>query len=1059
MFKIINRFLRLFLVLLILLVLLPGFVENPGVITLVPPYTSNNALFKDSETDFIHLSAYNKTDSIVILNNDDFQKYASSGDGSASNPYVLENYYVSGTSLDLVLILGTTAHFILRDSIIIGQNVGSYGVHLSAVSNGIIQNVKVYNTTQNLIYLFHSFNITVQNNYLNNGSIGLNVLEGGNITITNNVITKCNSEGIYEKDVSLLHVNNNYLENVSNGIKLETCTEPVWIINNTIREYGDEGIYFLQTNNVEVRNNSIIGGQHGVSSSKSDNITLLLNRFENLVTGVAPSGSNWLIANSSFVNFETGISFLSRRENNTVSGNTLINGSYGFVCYFQKNLVVENNVLQNIHLFGITIYEVSSSNFTENQIDGPKDAGISVSTATNVRFTNNVVGGGFVFREEKSSAYKTLVFSNNSYAGLPIIVEWNMFNMSFTGGDFYQIIGFNASHVYVHDAFLPSAIGVGLSFRDSSFLSINNVTISEAGDSGIKILNSDNIDINKFSVTAISGASGIYFENVVNVSITNSIFYRGSHGAHFVNVTNGFVYGSTFASASKGILIESPSNNFTVNNTIFYKNTEGLKTAGTDELLCYNNTFIMNDYGIRLESESNVIVTYNTFTLNSYYAILVIGMSSANLTVQWNDFKENNHNPGASSQLKDDGSSGSSYDYNYFDDWTTPDVDNNGIVDTPYALDGNGGYSCPHPLTNPIYYLTSSVFTNLFMNDLVTGLVNISWIPVMHSRGFEVFYDVFLSSDNQFTWIGIAYNLTTPWFLWDSSTIEPGKYWLKVLVHSADLLTGEIPAVLVNVQEPLSSPAFVFPVNGTVVSGNVLVSWSNASSSVWAYTVQYTLLYSTNGVDWYILYSVVGGTSYIWGTTTVEDADYYLKVIAYYEQGIGTVSSNILWLKVHNTPPSTVDLLSPILYSSLNDQVNVTWTKSTTTLNASVTYSVYYKAITGMEWILIGNTNETKLLWNTSTLTPDKYLLRIDALDSLGLSSSSYFSYFTVEQMSFPLTESSSGTTSGGNASKLLNSLQNLLSWQIGAILAFVLVLIETGLLLRGKFKKIPRKQ
>jgi len=81
--------------------------------------------------------------------------------------------------------------------------------------------------------------------------------------------------------------------------------------------------------------------------------------------------------------------------------------------------------------------------------------------------------------------------------------------------------------------------------------------------------------------------------------------------------------------------------------------------------------------------------------LNYGYGVLIEGDVGEN-AVNWNDFIGNNQ--GNSSQAYDANGSKDFFEYNHWSDWTSPDVNADGIVDTPYAIDGSANNSDPYPL-------------------------------------------------------------------------------------------------------------------------------------------------------------------------------------------------------------------------------------------------------------------------------------------------------------------------------------------------------------------------
>jgi hypothetical protein len=62
---------------------------------------------------------------------------------------------------------------------------------------------------------------------------------------------------------------------------------------------------------------------------------------------------------------------------------------------------------------------------------------------------------------------------------------------------------------------------------------------------------------------------------------------------------------------------------------------------------------------------------------------------------------------------------------NYWSDWTGPDNDVNGVVDTPYSISGEGGAADNYPLTDPPFPLISE--PRFFWGEAGNGWVNLSW--------------------------------------------------------------------------------------------------------------------------------------------------------------------------------------------------------------------------------------------------------------------------------------------------------------------------------------------
>ena len=216
-------------------------------------------------------------------------------------------------------------------------------------------------------------------------------------------------------------------------------------------------------------------------------------------------------------------------------------------------------------------------------------------------------------------------------------------------------------------------------------------------------------------------------EPSVDVRVLDNIVHsNGPSGIDLVEVTNCLVENNTvYSNNVNGIIVESGSN--TIRNNTISSCIRGIMLTGGNSTIsgnevtnaeygfyvgCEDNT-ISNNYlahnsktGIRfyyLSTEgiggSNNIVIENVIANNSRWGLEFLTDTENNL-VQHNDFLMN----GYTAQAYDDGTS-NTFAENYWDDWTGPDDDLDGFVDTPYSINGTADNSDAYPLAancNPL---------------------------------------------------------------------------------------------------------------------------------------------------------------------------------------------------------------------------------------------------------------------------------------------------------------------------------------------------------------------
>jgi parallel beta-helix repeat protein len=169
---------------------------------------------------------------IKITNFQDFLKWNIPGEGTANNPFVIENFQLSDESNTLIQIKDTTAHVIIKNNNLNGITVSplayQYGIHIVNSQNVVIQN-----------------NI-IADNLIKFVEYGVTILGGSNNNeINNNIFENIKYFGIYMTSASKIEettniaVKNNQLSDVKVGIYGIGLTNSL-ISNNVIQafEYG-----------------------------------------------------------------------------------------------------------------------------------------------------------------------------------------------------------------------------------------------------------------------------------------------------------------------------------------------------------------------------------------------------------------------------------------------------------------------------------------------------------------------------------------------------------------------------------------------------------------------------------------------------------------------------------------------------------------------------------------------------------------------------------------------------------------------------------------------------
>ncbi len=335
------------------------------------------------------------------------------------------------------------------------------------------------------------------------------------------------------------------------------------------------------------------------------------------------------------------------------------------------------------------------------------------------------------------------------------------------------------------------------------------------------------------------------------------------------------------------------------------------------------------------------LITNNSFKDSIDHAIKIDNTAGA--TVKYNAFYNNNLQNPDKSQAQNNGSS--NFQYNYWNDWITPDFDNNGIVDKSYAIDGQANTTDPYPLIlSPLFHQLTTP-TVLYPNggEIINETITISWKGSLDSYLHGVTYDLYYSIDNGSSWISLASNLVNYSYIWDTSTVPNGTtYLIKVVATDGQGLTTEDQSdatfAIQNVMHVLTTPTVTYPNGGESLTGTVTITWQ-ASTDFWGHQVSYDLYYSPNGGStWYLIATSLATTSYSWNTTTLPDGSTYLiKVVATDGQGLTTEDQSDATFEIRNAPPTntTTTTTTPTTTTTTITRTTTTQSPSSPTTTTS----------------------------------------------------------------------------------------------------------------------------
>ncbi len=435
---------------------------------------------------------------ISIVGDADFSSQASSegwpGDGTASNPYIISGYNISGNTIaTTVMINDTTVHFILENNEL---HNGTFGILLSNVTNGIILNNAVYGHNDHGIYLENASDTIVSSNFVHdNGKDGIQskygmgntifnntiysntlsgiaLLSGNNHVVSNNVAHDNGNNGIYADTTNdSMFSDNELYNNMQHGINLFTFNHRNTLRGNQIYGNNWNGVFIRFSNVTTIENNNITGNSfHGIDLDFSNVVIIRQNIIRlNGWSGIAPTDSHDEVLEGNIIveNVFYGLHAV-RSMNLTITSNDVTrNGRYGILLIdLYDSSMVENDIHENGQIesakgYGLYLSNVNDSVISSNVVFDNLNFGIYLLNSFYNHILENTIENNSVGLKSESSEFSSIygnTITVNMYSGLLLddktrssIVSWNNFLDNLHPNNYSQAVDDGISNKFFHN--------------------------------------------------------------------------------------------------------------------------------------------------------------------------------------------------------------------------------------------------------------------------------------------------------------------------------------------------------------------------------------------------------------------------------------------------------------------------------------------------------------------------------------------------------------------------------------------------------------------------------
>jgi parallel beta-helix repeat protein len=631
----------------------------------------------------MHSVSYVNHEPFNITSDADFETQSWPGNGSETNPYLIENLNITTNSSACIWIMNTTSHFIIQNCVLKSPfyiYVGYqpiFPLTLTNVSNGVVRANEIiessagisglqissclisdnrFNVTSIAISIFMSNFTIIFNNTQENDPChsGLNLYHCTNLTVSENKFGILTSEGISAWVTYNTSITNNSLIATDSdiyfpwsGISLQGC-ETCIVNENQIENFWLSGIE-IRGIDCLVESNKIYSCQSGISVNANSSV-IQFNNITDCFTSIEMVNSNQTEVFHNFIQrerafYHTGIA-LSGGSNCKVVSNLISNVGYGIIPQGITGFNISHNVVTNGR-YGLA-FSWYGSHYPVSVPDGP---------CYNCDITNNVFDGGGLFPTIENYEFwdfSSIRFQDNTVNGRSIGFFTNLNDVSIIGDDYGQLHLISCDSCTIYDGnFHGISSDVYVPYYDpgqASAITLVNCSRIQLNDvvfhnntigvilqhstgclilrgsgyynswTGVIAMYSESIDIMDANIR--DNLKGISLGWSFDCEIRDCLIWENDEAVNFVNSMNCTLRGNSIFDNSDAIFLGDSDGCDILDNAV-YTNSRGiLLNSSSDCTIIQNEIYNNTGVGIYLDRTSNRNLIYNNeIAFNSPNAI------------------------------------------------------------------------------------------------------------------------------------------------------------------------------------------------------------------------------------------------------------------------------------------------------------------------------------------------------------------------------------------------------------------------------------------------------
>ncbi|MHA1771546.1 MAG: right-handed parallel beta-helix repeat-containing protein [Candidatus Thorarchaeota archaeon] len=453
-----------------------------------------------------------------IRSDTDLQTQGWSGNGTASNPYIIEGLAIN-TILVCINVENVRAHVVIRDCLLTGhQGASTTAVRLKNASNIRMESSQIYNTRIGVL-VYQSANISIRENYVMASFAGISLIDCKDSQVENNTVEGSSSLGVGLSNSQNCTAKNNTVTGLAAGLGIydssacDISYNSLFGCSLNVRPKNEGPSNTYHENQVNGRPLKVLENVERTQLHAEDfgQIVLLSCRTVEISGGTMSDTSEAiLIINSTAVhihditmrNCSTAIA-IRESENTTISDTHIFESDVGVLLGISYNSSIINCSMDVINSVGV--YNAGGANTTiiNTIIHSPVSSGIEISA----------VNGGVI---------ENTRITNGSYNGVSISSSTNFTitdNVITDHGKSGIALSYSPDITITKNQLLRNMDGVAISYSHDVALEYNDIINSR--DNGVQVMDSYGIHMaNNFLLN--SSGYGILLDNLTRQCIIES---------------------------------------------------------------------------------------------------------------------------------------------------------------------------------------------------------------------------------------------------------------------------------------------------------------------------------------------------------------------------------------------------------------------------------------------------------------------------------------------------------------------------------------------------------